>query len=78
MLQMLLVDTEKNTAFGECKIVIISFLLIADTDRQELLTECDGNAGRPRSARNVPQEEQIFEVAERQPTVSIPYILHFV
>jgi hypothetical protein len=40
MLQML-EYTEKNTLIGEFQIVVLSYLLTADSDRQEHCMECD-------------------------------------
>jgi hypothetical protein len=43
MLLMLLEDTEKNTVIGECQIVVLYFLLIANTESWNVYSmECDG------------------------------------
>jgi hypothetical protein len=42
MLQMLLEDTEKNSLIGVCQIVLLSFLLAPNYERQEHITKCNG------------------------------------
>jgi hypothetical protein len=65
---MLLEGTEKNTIIGECRIIVLSFLL---TERREHVAEYDGMmAASLLYIMYIWMEEQIIEVVERQLTGS--------
>jgi hypothetical protein len=65
MLQMLLEDTQKNIQIGKCQIIVFSFLLNVDSERQTFYGMW-WDASCPRSLLNI----HVLEVSERQPTVS--------